>query len=93
MATRPVFFLQTCREDTATQMRNMTWHVHVHRPITVHDEASNPVTVERGEYPMRDADLISYEIGERGKPMGRLRLTEILKLRRAGALTIDGAFP
>lgn len=74
-------------------MRNTTWHVHVHQPITVYDEAKKPLTVEPGEYPMREADLISYELGERGRPLGRLRLSELLKLRGSGAITIDGAFP
>ena len=42
---------------------------------------------------MREADLVSYEIGERDVPKGRLRLSELLKLRGSGAITIDGAFP
>jgi hypothetical protein len=64
----------------------------VHRPITIHDD-TNPVTIEPGEYPIREADLASYEFGERGRPLGRLSLSDLLKLRRSGALTIEGAFP
>ena len=75
-------------------MRNTNWHVHVHRSIAVCDESKNSITLEPGEYPMREAeDLVSYEIGERGRPFGRLRLSELLKLRVSGAITIDGAFP
>jgi hypothetical protein len=62
-------------------------------PITIRGEAGAPVKLEPGEYPMREADLISYEIGPRGKPNRRLRLSEVLKLRGSGAITIDGAFP
>lgn len=74
-------------------MKNSTWHLHVHQPIDVHGESDNPTSLEPGEYPMREADLVSYEIGERSHPRGRLRLSELLKLRRSGAITIDGAFP
>lgn len=73
-------------------MRNTSWHVHVHRPITIYND-TDPVTVEPGEYPMREADLASYEFGERGRPLGRLTLSDLLKLRRSGALTIEGPFP
>jgi hypothetical protein len=74
-------------------MRNTTWHVHVHLPITIHTASGVPVEIEPGEYSMREADLASYELGERGNPKGRLRLSELLKLRGSGAITIDGAFP
>jgi hypothetical protein len=73
-------------------MRNTSWHVHVHRPITIYDD-QNPVTLEPGEYPMREVDLASYEFGERGRTLGRLTLSDLLKLRRSGALTVEGAFP
>lgn len=67
--------------------------MHVHRPITVYDDSKNTVTLTPGEYPMREADLVSYEIGERSHPFGRLQLAALLKLRVSGAITIDGAFP
>ena len=73
-------------------MRNTTWHVHVHRPITIDDE-HNSVTIEPGEYSMREADLASYEIGDRRQPLARILLTDLLKLRRSGAITIEGVFP
>ena len=74
-------------------MKNSTWHIHVHQPIDIHDDSGGTITLEAGEYVMREADLVSYEIGERKGPNGRLRLSELLKLRGAGAITIDGAFP
>ena len=74
-------------------MKNTTWHVHVHQPVDLRDESGCLITLEPGEYPMREADLVSYEIGERTSPHGRLRLSELLKLRGSGAITIDGAFP
>ena len=74
-------------------MKNTTWHVHVHQPVDLHDESGSLITLAPGEYPMREADLVSYEIGERTSPHGRLRLSELLKLRGSGAITIDGAFP
>ena len=74
-------------------MKNTTWHIHVHQPIEIRGESDNVVTLEPGEYLMREADLVSYEIGECGVPKGRLRLSELLKLRGSGAITIDGAFP
>ena len=74
-------------------MKNTTLHIHVHLPITIHGESDVPVTLEPGEYPMREADLVWYEIGPSRSPKGRLRLSELLKLRRSGATTIDGAFP
>jgi hypothetical protein len=73
-------------------MRNTSWHVHVHRPIQINDD-THPITIEPGEYPMREADLTSYEIGARGRPLGRILLRDLLKLRRSGAITIEGAFP
>jgi hypothetical protein len=73
-------------------MRNTSWHVYVRRSITVYDEKT-PVTVEPGEYPMREVDLTSYELGDRSRPLGRLLLSDLLKLRRSGAITIEGAFP
>jgi hypothetical protein len=74
-------------------MKNATWHIHVHLPMTIHGESGVPITLEPGEYPMREADLVSYEIGPPRSPMGRLSLSQLLKLRRSGAITIDGAFP
>ncbi len=74
-------------------MKDATWHIHVHQPIEIRGERESAITLARGEYPMREADLVSYEIGERGSPRGRLRLSDLLKLRVSGAITIDGAFP
>jgi len=74
-------------------MKNTTWHIHVHQQIDIRGESDNPATLEPGEYLMREADLVSYEIGERDGPKGRLRLSELFKLRGSGAITIDGAFP
>ena len=73
-------------------MKNTTWHIHVHLPITIHRESDAPVTLAPGEYPMREADLVSYEIGPPRSPRARLSLSELLKFRRSGAITIDGAF-
>jgi hypothetical protein len=74
-------------------MKNTTWHIHVHLPITIHGESDASITLEPGEYAMREADLVSYEIGPPRNPNGRLRLSEVLKLVRSGAITVDGAFP
>lgn len=74
-------------------MKNTSWHIHVHLPISIHGESDDSVTLDPGEYALREADLIWYEIGPREGPKGRLRLAELLKLRGAGAITIDGAFP
>jgi hypothetical protein len=74
-------------------MKNAIWHIHVHMPISIHGESDTLVTLDPGEYAMREADLISYAIGPRDHPKGRLRLAELLKLRGSGAITIDGAFP
>jgi hypothetical protein len=74
-------------------MKNTTWHLHVHLPITIRGESGAPVTLEPGEYPMREADLVSYEIGLPRSPKGQLSLSELLKLRRSRAITIDGVFP
>jgi len=73
-------------------MRNTSWHVRLHRPITIQDD-NNPITIEPGEYPMREADLTSYELGEKARPLGRLRLSDLMRLRRSGVITIEGAFP
>jgi hypothetical protein len=75
------------------KMKNTTWHIHVHRPIAVRGDSDVLTTLNPGEYTLREADLVSYEIAERATPMGRLRLAELLKLRGSGAITIDGAFP
>ena len=74
-------------------MQNKSWHIHVHLPVSIHGESGATVTLHPGEYAMREADLVSYEIGPRDRPKGRLRLSELLKLRGSGAITIDGAFP
>ena len=57
-------------------MKNTTWHIHVHQPIEIRGESDDVVTLEPGEYLMREADLVSYEIGECGVPKGRLRLSD-----------------
>jgi len=62
-------------------MKNASWHIHVHSPISIHDESDASVTLQPGQYSMREADLIWYEIGPREDPKGRLRLAELLKLR------------
>ena len=74
-------------------MKNTTWHMHVHQPITIRGESDLSIALDPGEYLLREADLVSYEIGQRGNPLGRLRLSELVKLRGSGAITIDGAFP
>jgi hypothetical protein len=74
-------------------MKNSTWHIHVHLPITIQGESEAPLVLEPGEYPMREADLVSYEIGPPLRPKGRVSLSELLKFRRSGAISIDGAFP
>jgi len=74
-------------------MKNTTWHIHAHVPITIHGESDTPVTLEPGEYVVREVDLVSYEVGPPGSARGRLSLSQMLKLRRSGAIAIDGAFP
>lgn len=78
---------------TLRRMRNTTWHIHVQRSVTLYGDSDSPVTLEPGEYLMREVDLVYYEIGERASPKGRLRLSQLLKLRGSGTLTIDGLFP
>ena len=67
--------------------------MHVHRAIAIRGDSDLSITLSPGEYLLREADLVSYEIGQQGNPLGRLRLSELLKLRGSGAITIDGAFP
>jgi hypothetical protein len=74
-------------------MRNTTWHVHVRIAQSLVDVEGAPETLPLGEYSMREVDLISYEIRLPDGKTVRWRLSDVLKLRRAGAIQIDGAFP
>jgi hypothetical protein len=74
-------------------MRNTTWHAHVGVALNVVDVDGTPETLPPGEYSMREVDLSSYEIRLPGGKTVRLRLSDVLKLHRAGAIQIDGAFP
>jgi hypothetical protein len=74
-------------------MKNTTWHIHAHVPITILGESDTPLTLIPGEYVVKEVDLVSYDVGPPGNPQGRLSLSDLLKLRRSGAITIDGAFP
>jgi hypothetical protein len=74
-------------------MRNTTWHVHVRVAQSMVDVEGAPETLPPGEYSMREVDLSSYEIRLPGGKAVRLGLSDVLKLHRAGAIQIDGAFP
>lgn len=73
-------------------MKNRSWHIHVSRVLTFEDSQGDPVTIERGEYTMREVDLAAYDIlSTQGD--ARVPFSEIFRLARSGVIQIDGAFP
>jgi hypothetical protein len=61
--------------------------------VTGESPEGKRVTVEPGNYTMRELDGTSYVLADVRAKVATLRLAEVILYRRSGALLIDGGWP
>lgn len=69
------------------------WNVKLLVTVTGESPEGQRVTIEPGDYTLREHDGTNYVLADVRAKVATLRLAEVILYRRSGALLIDGGWP